>query len=46
MIKLVEKDIKIAFINIFYMLKKVKERMSTLRRKMEDIFYKTQTEFL
>lgn len=33
MIKLMEKDIKTAIINTFYMLKKVNERVSILRRR-------------
>ena len=38
--KLIENDIKTAIINMFYMLKKVERRVSILRRKMEDFFFK------
>ena len=36
--KLIEMDIKTAFITMFYMLKNVERRVSILRRKMGDFF--------
>lgn len=46
MMGLVDKDIKTVVITLFHVFWKLKERLSTVTRDMEDIFFKTPIKLL